>query len=172
MGVLEWLWRAFRLVREAYDLLPQRVKDWWWWIAGWVGVEAWALWASIPVLPPHAVVLVSIFSLAGVTIFMQGVVAVYSRLYLLALIRDGERLLESGRTIRDAVHAARGNLPILTGRLRDLEDWRTAMHARMLTDPRVRQFEALLRNKDPQRDRITVPLIGLEQALAHLRSRL
>jgi hypothetical protein len=88
------------------------------------------------------------------------------------LIRDAEHFIETGRPIRDAAQAARGNLPVLVGRLREVEDWRTAMHARMLIDPRVRQFEALLREKDLAHDRIAIPLQGLERALANLRTYL
>jgi hypothetical protein len=115
---------------------------------------------------------VSIGSLAGVTVFMQGVASLHSRFSLLRLIRDAEHFIETGRPIRDAAQAARGNLPVLVGRLREVEDWRTAMHARMLIDPRVRQFEALLREKDLAHDRIAIPLQGLERALANLRTYL
>jgi hypothetical protein len=162
------LFKAYRGIKEVSDLIPSPYREIW--IAAAVGLVGWLIATSLAFMesqPPHVAFLVGVWCLAGVAFFTWVALWLYWRVMLLRLIRDAERFVASGTVIR---HAARTETDptILPGRLRDLEEWRTAMHSRMLTDPRVRQFREELMDADPTRDRITVPLVGLRRALTHL----
>jgi hypothetical protein len=65
------------------------------------------------------------------------------------------------------LHAAQDSR-VLPGRLHKLEDWRTAMHRRILSDPRVLPFREGLTDAHPARDRIGVPLQTLAALHQHL----
>jgi hypothetical protein len=166
------IWRRivglYRAVKDLSDLIPSPYREAW--IAAALGlvggVTAWAL-AFLDSQPPHVVFLAGLWSLAAVAFFAWVTLWLYWRILLINLIRDAERFIASGMIIRQAMREE-DDPTILPGRLRALEDWRTAMHKRMLIDPRVRQFRKELTDADPNRDRITVPIVGLQRALAHL----
>src|SRR5262245_35533215 len=152
------LLKVYRAIKEISDLIPPPYRNLW--IAAALGLLGWLIATSLTFLesqPPHIVFLVGVWSLAAVAFFTWVTLWLYWRIMLLRLIRDAERFIASGMAIRDAARTET-DPTIRPGRLRAVEDWRSAMHSRMLTDPRVRQFRGELTDADPTRDRITVPL--------------
>ena len=168
MAIWRGILRLYRAIKELSDLVPSPYREIWIAAAlGFIGALVASAISFLDAQPPHVVFLAGVWSLAAVAFFVWVGLWLYWRVVLIKLIRDAEHFIASGMTTRDAWRTET-DPTILPGRLRDIEDWRTAMHKRMLIDPRVRQFREELTDAHPGRDRITVPIEGLQRALAHL----
>lgn len=162
--LLTWL----RNLKDAVDLVPSPVREVV--VAAVVGAVG-LLWAVVLALaesqPAHVVFLAAVWAFAGVAFATWLALWLYWRVQLLRLLGAVEHFLATGRDIHRVLHAER-DPRTLPGHLRDLEDWRTAMHRRVLRDPRVLPFREGLTDTDPARDRIWVPLETLVAVRAHL----
>jgi hypothetical protein len=112
---------------------------------------------------------VSIGSLAGVTVFMQGVASLHSRFSLLRLIRDAEHFIETGRPIRGSSgprESSRACWPVARGR--GLENG----HARSNVDrPASKTVRSTVAGEGPRPRQNRDPASGLRASsgqLAHL----
>src|SRR5512132_4462487 len=157
-----------RRIKDAADLVPSPVRE----VVGGALVGAVGLfWAVVLALaesqPAHVVFLAAVWTFAAVAFVTWVALGLYWRVQLLLLLRAAEHFLATGTVIHAALHAET-DLRVLPGHLRALEDWRTAMHTRMLRDPRVRPFREALQDADPARDRIWVPLQALAAVHTHL----
>ncbi len=159
---------ALRALKDLSDLVPSPYRETA--LAVVVGVLA-VPWAAVLAVyesqPAHVAFLAAVWALAAVAFFTWVALWLYWRLVLLRLLRDAEHFLATGWPIHAALHAER-DPAVLPGRIRAVDEWRQAMHAALLFDPRLRAFRDGLTDSDPARDQIAVPLQTLEEAHRHL----
>jgi hypothetical protein len=179
LGAMARWWRrvlsllgVLRAFQTLLALVPSPYREVW--LAAALGLLGGLVAAHLAWLeraPAHVALLAGVWALAAVAFFTWVTLWLYWRCVLLRLIRDVEHFLGTGAPLRDALHAER-NPAILAGHVRRVDEWRRDMHARVLSDPRVRPFREGLTDSDPERDLISLPLTALEQVHRHLVSHI